>query len=191
MEITATNVSSDRVNEPSYTKIGPCQDSSPDLIFVREITHRINNQLMSTISFASQVAAGSCNCDVKVALAGVIEHLLNYARVYRALQMPTVSCSMDAAQYLRDLCRAISRATLHHKGIDLVLVEQPLQLRTEQCWRLGMILAELITNACRHAFSAKGGSIKVELEMRGGRVECRVADSGSAKETIRPGLGWA
>jgi two-component sensor histidine kinase len=30
-----------------------------------------------------------------------------------------------------------------------------------------MILAELITNACRHAFADSGGSIKVEFERRG------------------------
>jgi two-component sensor histidine kinase len=189
MQITGTNASSDQANE-SGSKISLChEDGSPDLIFAQEITHRINNQLTSTISFASQAAAHSCNCDVKVALAGVIEHLLNYARVYRALQMPTVNCSIDAAQYLRDLCRAISRATLQHKGIDLVLVEQPLQLSSAQCWRLGMIIAELITNACRHAFADDGGSIKVEFGRRGCRVECRVADDGSAKEKIQPGLG--
>src|SRR6201989_1065159 len=158
MQITGTNASSDQANE-SGSKISLChEDGSPDLIFAQEITHRINNQLTSTISFASQAAAHSCNCDVKVALAGVIEHLLNDARVYRALQMPTVNCSIDAAQYLRDLCRAISRATLQHKGIDLVLVEQPLQLSSAQCWRLGMIIAELITNACRNAFAAYRGS---------------------------------
>jgi two-component sensor histidine kinase len=166
------------------------EGSSPDLIFVQEILHRVNNQLSSTISLASKTAARSRNCDVKVALAGVIEHLLDSARVYRALQMPSVNCSIDAAQYLRDLCRAISRATLQHKGVDLVLIEQPLHLSSTQCWRLGMIIAELLTNACRHAFADSGGSIKVEFERRGCRVECRVVDDGSAKENIRPGQGF-
>jgi hypothetical protein len=50
-----------------------------DLIFAQEILHRINNQLTSTIGLASQTAARSCSCDVKVALAGVIEHLLDCA----------------------------------------------------------------------------------------------------------------
>jgi two-component sensor histidine kinase len=178
-------------NERSWMEIGRCSlGNSADLLLVREMAHRTNNQLMSTIGFASQIAARSCNCEVKVALDGVIEHLLDYARVYRALQMPTVNRPIDAAQYFGDLCQAISRATLHHKGIELVLVARPLQLSSTQCWRLGMILAELITNACRHAFADSAGSIKVELERRGCRVECRVVDDGSAKEDIRPGQGF-
>jgi len=191
MQGTGTSTTPDRRNEPGPMEVSRCHEgSSPDLIFVREILHRVNNQLGATISLASQTAARSRNCDVKVALAGVIEHLLDSARVYRALQMPSVNCSIDAAQYLRDLCRAISRATLQHKGIELVLVARPLQLSSAQCWRLGMILAELITNACRHAFADSGGSIKVECERRGCRVECRVVDNGSAKENIRPGQGF-
>jgi two-component sensor histidine kinase len=167
----------------------PYESGSTDLIFVEELMHRINNQLTSTISFASQTAARSSSGEVKVALAGVIENLLDCARVYRALQMPTELRPIDAAEYLRDLCMAISRATLQHKRIDLVLVEQPLRLNSSQCWRLGMILAELVTNSCRHAFTENGGTITVEFERRGGRVECSVSDEGSAKENIRPGLG--
>jgi two-component sensor histidine kinase len=190
MQVVGNNATSDRTSEPSPIEVSGCHEgNSPDLIFVQEIIHRINNQMTSTISLASQTAARSCNCDVKVALAGVIEHLLDCARVYRALQMPTVNRSIDAAQYLRNLCQALSRATLHHKGIELVLVERPLQLSSSQCWRLGMIIAELITNACRHAFADNGGSIKVECERRDCRVECRVVDDGSAKENIQPGLG--
>jgi two-component sensor histidine kinase len=190
MQFVGNNATSDQKSEPGPMEVSRRPEgSSPDLIFVQEMIHRINNQMTSTISFASQAAARSCDCDVKVALAGVIEHLLDYARVYRALQMPTVNRSIDAAQYLRDLCRAISRATLQHRGIDLVLVERPLQLSSAQCWILGMIITELITNACRHAFAENGGSIKVEFERRGCRVECRVADDGSAKENIRPRQG--
>jgi two-component sensor histidine kinase len=165
------------------------ESRSAELLLVQEIAHRINNQLTSTISFVSLTAARSCNCDVKVALAGVVEHVLDCARVYRALQMPTESRSIDAAAYLRELCEAISRSKLQYKGIELVLVERPLQLSSSQCWRLGMILAELITNSCRHAFADEGGSIKVEFERRGCCVECRVADDGSAQENVKPGQG--
>ena len=180
----------DRKNEPSSMEVGRCyQGSSADLLLVREIAHRTNNQLMSTINFTSQIAARSCNCEVKVALAGVIEHLLDHARVHRALQVPTANHFIDAAAYLRELCQAISRAKLQHKGIDLMLVERPLQLSAVQCWRLGMIVTELITNSCRHAFAESGGSIRVEFEGRDCWVECRVADDGSAQGNVRPGHG--
>jgi two-component sensor histidine kinase len=192
MQIANTLVTTDRNNgSGSLVVPGSYDGNSPDLIFAREIGHRICNQLMSTISLMSRTAARSGNSDVQVALAGVIEHLHDCAQVYRALQMPTGDHSIDAAQYLRGLCRVLRRVTLQDKGIELVLVERPLQLGLSQCWRLGMIVAELITNACRHAFDNKGRSITVEFESRGRYVECRVADDGSAKEDIRPGQGFA
>ena len=160
-----------------------------EFFLLREMAHRINNELTSTIGIISCDADRSNNCDVKVALAKVIEHLYDHARVYHALQMPTANRSIDAAAYLRELCQSISRAKLQHNGVELVLVERPLHLSSSQCWRLGLIVSELITNASRHAFADVGGAIRVELKKRGTSVECRVSDNGSGPENIRPGRG--
>ena len=103
--------------------------------------------------------------------------------------MPTADRRIDAAAYLRELYQSISRAKLQHNGVELVLVERPLKLSSAQCWRLSLILSELITNASRHAFAGGGGTIRVELKKRETNVECRVADDGSGPENIRPGQG--
>jgi two-component sensor histidine kinase len=118
-----------------------------------------------------------------------MEHLLENASLYRALQMPTNNQLIDAAKYLREVCQAISRAKLRHNAIELTLVECPLQLSAARCWKLGLILAELVTNCRRHAFADRGGSIQVELRKDGSRVECRVTDDGSARKDICPGQG--
>jgi two-component sensor histidine kinase len=47
------------------------------------------------------------------------------------------------------------------RGIELVLVERPFKMSSERCWRLGLILSELITNSARHAFAESGGMIRV------------------------------
>jgi two-component sensor histidine kinase len=160
-----------------------------ECLLLQEMAHRINNELTSTISIISCIAERSTNCEVKVALAKVTEHLYDQARVYRALQMPTANRLINADAYLRELCLSISRAKLRHNGIELVLVEHPLELSSAQCWRLGLIVSELITNASRHAFADGGGTIRVELKKREANVECRVADDGSGPENIRLGQG--
>jgi two-component sensor histidine kinase len=186
----ASNKASDTTNELRPVQMQErSRGSSDDLVFVQEILHRINNQLASTIGLVSRIAAHSASCDAKIALAGVIEHLLENAGLYRALQMPTNNQLIDAAAYLRQVCQAISRAKLRHNAIELTLVECPLLLSSAQCWKLGLILAELITNCCRHAFTDRGGSIEVELIKDGSRVECRVTDDGSARKDICPGQG--
>jgi two-component sensor histidine kinase len=169
-------------SEPGLTDAG-------EFLLLREMTHRINNELTSTISLISLLAARSDNRDVKVALTGVSEHLFDHARIYRALQMPTADRWTDATAYLRELCRSISRAKLQHNGIELLLVEHPIRLSSMQCWRLGMIVSEFITNSCKHAFTEKGGTIRIELRKRGSFAECRVTDDGSSSEIVRSGRG--
>jgi two-component sensor histidine kinase len=189
MQIPDSNASR-RKSKPIPIRIEEPWISDPsEFLLLQEMAHRINNELTSTISIISCVAETSNSCDVKVALANVVDHLYDHARVHRALQVPTANRWTDAAAYLRELCQSISRAKLQHNGIELVFVERPLQLNSSQCWRLGLIVAELITNASRHAFADAGGTIRVELRRRRGSAECRVADDGSGSEFIRPGQG--
>ena len=158
-------------------------------LLLQEITHRINNELTSTIGIVALTAAQSGNEEVKIALAGVIQHIHDFASVHRALQMPKDDCLVDAATYLRNLCQSISRAKLQYRDIELLFRESPLQLSAKRCWRMGMIVSELIANASRHAFCNEGGRIQVELANRGALVQCTVTDNGSAREKIQPGQG--
>jgi hypothetical protein len=79
---------------------------------------------------------------------------------------------------------------LDSRGIELLLVERPLQMDSARCWRLGMIISELITNSARHAFGNSGGKILVELLPHGAFAKCRVADNGRTAAKIRPGCGF-
>ena len=159
-------------------------------VLLREITHRVNNEFASAIQVVSFAAAKSPDGNVKAALAGVMNQLHNYARVHHALQMPAGDDCIDASAYLRDLCGSISRSKLENTNIELVLVERQFQMSSKRCWLLGMIVAELITNAVRHAFDQEGGTIRIECRASGEFVECRVSDNGSASTAhVRPGSG--
>jgi two-component sensor histidine kinase len=62
--------------------------------------------------------------EAKAVLAAVQDQLQSYAQVHHILQLPEHSSCTDAAAYLRQLCRAISRSKLDRKGIELRLVER-------------------------------------------------------------------
>jgi two-component sensor histidine kinase len=158
-------------------------------LLLREMTHRINNEFASAIGFVSVIASRSASYETRAALASVKEHLHNYAGVHRALEMPAGDKRIDAAKYVRGLCESVSRSKLQYQNIQLTFVEHPLQLSAEQCWRVGLIIFELITNASRHAFHKGGGLIRIELLKRGSCVECSVSDNGSAPENVQPGQG--
>jgi two-component sensor histidine kinase len=160
-----------------------------ELLLLREMTHRINNELTSMIGMVSVAAARSTSSATKLALVKVIERLNDQARLYRVLQMPAETRFVDATEFLRALCQAISRAKLQTSGIELVLVEHPIRLTSRQCWRLGMIISELITNSYRHAFGDGRGTIRVELKKCGTYAECRVSDDGCSSDIVRSGHG--
>ena len=174
----------------SPTKLtDPRSISSAELLLLAEMTHRINNDLTSIIACVSVTAARSTSRDARLALAEVLMHLHEYARLHRVLQMPMNNQLINASAYLRELCQAISRAKLQRNRIELVFVEHPIRLHSLQCWRLGMIVSELITNSYRHAFGESGGTIRVELKKRSSRAECRVADDGRCSGPVRSGHG--
>jgi two-component sensor histidine kinase len=178
-----------RPSEATMTSLNSIEEFSDGQLLVREMAHRINNEFASAISLVSLTAARTNNQEVKLALAGVADHLHSYARVHRALQMPSQIEPVNASDYLRSLCQSISQSKLGYRGIELVYVESPVQLSSERCWKLGMIVSELVTNAARHAFGEGGGTIRVELSAVGTLIECRVIDNGAVRGQIRPGQG--
>jgi two-component sensor histidine kinase len=163
--------------------------SSEEHMLLHELNHRTNNEFAAAISVVSLAAARSGNKDVKAALTAVTELLHNYAHVHRALQMPEHDTLFDAAAYVRELCLSISRLQLNYRKINVVLETEPLWLRADRCWRLGMIVYELISNAARHAFREHEGAIRIELEGIGAFVKCSVLDNGSSNASVAPGRG--
>ena len=165
----------------------------PDLnerTLVREFTHRINNQLASAIDVVTAAAVRADNPEAKVALGNVVELLQEQANVHRVLAVPEGDLLVDAAQYLRRLCLAITRSRLEPIGVHLSFQADTLPLEPERCWRLGMALHELVTNSARHAcFDGRAGEIKIRLSLRDQVVNCIIADNGSLSGRLKPARG--
>ena len=168
------------------------QTACPDgALLMRELSHRINNEFTSAIGVISLAAARSGSSEVKAALSDVGDRLHRYADVHRTLQMPEYQTYINAALYLQQLCLSISRSRLEPNNIKLILAVRPLSIPSDRCWRLGMIVYELITNSARHAFQGTEGKVLVELHSTGNFVECRVSDDGKSPRQIQRGRGLA
>jgi two-component sensor histidine kinase len=64
-------------------------------------------------------------------------------------------------------------------------------LDTFRCWRTGLVVSELITNAARHAFRPdhQTGEIVVSVAVAAGQIICGVHDTGKGSSTFTPGFG--
>jgi two-component sensor histidine kinase len=161
-------------------------------LLLRELNHRIGNELSSAIYAVSAKAVHSDNVAVKAALLDVVDLLHQCADVHRALHMPDQGRFTDAARYLQQLCFSITKYQLDRPAIRVVFSADDLRLEGERCWKLGLIVSELLTNVARHAqFDARHPELRVELMLARNVVKCRVSDNGAAPEPVRRGQGLA
>jgi two-component sensor histidine kinase len=150
------------------------------------------NELTFAISAVSAKAVQSDSVAVKAALLDVEDLLHRCADVHRALRMPDQGRLTDAAKYLQQLCFSVAKYRLEGLAIRVLFSADDLRLEGARCWRLGLIVSELLTNVARHAqFDVKDPELRVELRLAGGIVKCKVSDNGSAPEPIGRGRGLA
>src|SRR6478609_4057952 len=171
--------------------IVPLPNSDGSLL-LRELNHRIKNELTSAICAVSAKAMRSDSVAVKAALLDVVDLLHQCADVHRALRMPDQGGLIDAARYLQQLCVSITKYRLDRLAIRVLFSADDLRLEGERCWKLGLIVSELLTNVARHAqFDARHPELRVELMFVGNVVKFRVSDNGSTSESVRRGRGLA
>src|SRR5947207_3817675 len=159
-------------------------------LLLRELNHRIKNELTSAIYAVSAKAVRSDSVAVKAALLDVIDLLHHCADVHRALHMPDQGRLTDAARYLQQLCFSITKYRLDRLAIRVLYSADDLRLEGERCWKLGLIVSELLTNVTRHArFDDRHPEAKVKLLLAGSVVRCAVSDNGSASDLVVRGRG--
>jgi len=167
----------------------PASGGEP-LLYVAELLHRVSNEYASAISLASVMASRAPSPEVRSALKTVIEHLVQLATAHRVLLPPVVDGTADLGDYLTRLCQAKVAVELERRGTTLRLaVVSPVALEHSRCWRVGLIVSELITNAARHGLPSGHGEIFVSVAANAGQVVCRVSDNGAATAAFGPGLG--
>jgi two-component sensor histidine kinase len=161
-------------------------------LLLRELNHRIKNELTAAIYAVSAKAVQSDSVAVKAALLDVVDLLHQCADVHRALRMPDQGRLTDAARYLQQLCFSITKYRLDRLALRVFFSADDLRLDGERCWKLGLIVSELLTNVAQHAqFDSRHPELRVELLLAGNVVKCGISDNGSAPEPIRCGRGLA
>jgi two-component sensor histidine kinase len=170
-------------------RIQTSQARSPEPLLLREMAHRVSNEYSAAITALSLAAARTSSPEAKAAISAAADRLHDYVDAHRALQMPRAATYVDLSDYLSRVCSTIVPARLRDRGIHLVLATEQVLLGELECWYAGLIIAELITNAAKHAFGTGGGTIRVEIAHDGDRIQCSVSDDGSHGRSDHQGQG--
>jgi two-component sensor histidine kinase len=160
------------------------------LLYVAELLHRVKNEYAKLIALSSVLASRSLSEETKDALEKVIECLTRFAKIHQLLSPPTFDGVTDLGEYLTRLCKFKVAAELDRRAISLHLAIPSLAaIENARCWRVGLIMSELITNAERHGGSCGPAAISVSVGLEGNQVVCRVSNDSSTTSKFTPHQG--
>jgi two-component sensor histidine kinase len=158
---------------------------------LKEMDHRTKNNFQIVTSLLTLQANRSPSEEVKAALGEAAERLKAVAAVYDALAPSSQGLAMVRLQdQLQEICDQIRRGIMPD-GIALSAELEPILVPHESAVAIGIIVNELVTNACKHAFGDGGGSILVKAWRDDGAAIIEVADDGRGfvAGAAKPGLG--
>jgi two-component sensor histidine kinase len=153
-------------------------------ILLREIHHRVKNNLQITSSLIQLQSRSFQDPAVRAAFDQTQQRLRSISLVHDVLYHENTAARVDAAVYLRELTEEIATANgAEERGISVEVDAESIVLSPGQVTPLGLCLAEVLTNAFKHAFpEGRAGSILVRAREAGGEIELLVRDDGEGFE---------
>lgn len=131
-------------------------------VLAEELQHRIRNHFQIIQSMLR--VYGKDATSTQAALESVARQVGTFATVYDQLLGTGLSASVDLAVFTRALCTGLSEEEGGESLIEFRYAMEPVILKTDLAITLGMVIAELVSNACSHAFPSGKGIIKLSLK---------------------------
>lgn len=158
---------------------------------LKEMDHRTKNNFQIVTSLLTLQAARSPSAEVKAALGEATDRLKAMSAVYDALAPSSQGLAAVRLQdHLQEICDQIGRGIMPD-GITLSTELEPMLVPHESAVAIGIVVNELVTNSCKHAFGEGDGAIKVRTWREDGAAYIEVEDDGRGfvAGEAKPGLG--
>lgn len=128
---------------------------------VREIDHRIRNSLSIVSSLLTMQGRAAQSSEVKQALTAAAARMQAVARIHERLYKGNQVGSVQFDEYLLQICDDL-RNSVGRKGVHLQLDVVPVRLEVDHAVSLGLVTAELVTNAFKHC---TGDDVTIRLTL--------------------------
>lgn len=148
-------------------------------LLAREIDHRVKNSLATISGLLAMQERATAAPEAQAALAQAAARVMTIARIHERLYRSTDVGSVEFDSYLEALCGDLAASLGRREDTRFTVDADRATLPADRAVPLGLIAAELVTNAVKHARHARGrSSIQVTFERRDGRLRFAVADDG-------------
>jgi two-component sensor histidine kinase len=156
-------------------------------VLLREIYHRVKNNLQIVQSLL-RLGARDLAAEQQEPFEAAVRRIGAMARVHTLLYNSPDLASVDLRDYLDDLLEEVATSYgARERGIAVELEAEPMQVSLDMAVPLAFIGVELLTNAFRHAFPDRGGTVRVSARHEGGRGVLEVSDDGVGMPAPQPG----
>jgi two-component sensor histidine kinase len=161
---------------------------------IREVNHRIKNNLQVITSLLSLQSARAPEPDAKMALNEARQRVSALALIHRHLYDSPDFQSLDFKSFATELAQHVREAAGEDAVMQLSvrIVAPPLRIVADQAVPLALLITEAIANAIKHDFPDKrSGQITVTLTQNDHKGTLEIVDDGvgSAAAWLEAGSG--
>ncbi len=163
-------------------------------LMLKEMKHRMANSLQLIASILILKSEAVESLEVRSHLKDAHERILSIATLERFLDTTSLDQEVEMGPYLTGLCESLSKSMIGTvRPITLSVKAQGGMTTSAEAISLGLITAELVINALKHAFpNGRKGNILVTYDVRNEGCWLSVSDDGvgiSTDPTRKEGLG--
>ncbi len=147
-------------------------------LLLHEVHHRVKNNLQIILSVIRLQRGKLSDTTLKKSFVELENRINAIARTYDMLLVDGDLERIDLGEYIDVLLEDIRQTLGEGRDRIRVVTDIQISLPLRESVYVGLIINELFTNACKHAFDASGGTITVSLIHEGEEVVLTVADDG-------------
>jgi two-component sensor histidine kinase len=146
-------------------------------VLVRELQHRVKNNIQQMLSLIKVSAAQRPSPDVVEVVATASRRLRAMAMTQEAIYQNESAASLSAQSFLEDIAKGV--ADSFESQAELLISIEDAPMTSEEAHCLALIACELITNAFKYGVSESDGRVSVRYWSYLGNRFLEVHDNGS------------